>query len=530
MEALASHEGLDHAVMWRAMRLLLERLSATLDSATTMDDCLDIVVELLGADRGLLCVVRDGGATQTINARSARKPLTAEEREEISRTLVRQALATSEFVHCSPLESGDPSASMAAFGITAALAAPLPGRWPGGSGARGVMYVDFRDRRKHVTDRHVEFFLAAVTLVGATLEQCTRSEEARAQLREAESHCLESRRSPTLEELLAPPALRSIRRDVLVALNAPTPVLIVGESGTGKTLLAQAIAEASGRRPIVRAILGSSDDLNTISSELFGHERGAFSGAVTRRAGLVAFAEGGTLLLDEIMNFPLHAQKLLLDLTQFGTYRPLGYDRAEPKRADIRLIASTNGDIALAMRDGRFRGDLYQRLAGVVLELPPLRQRREDIPFLAERTLAADTSRAWTLSASLRRLLISPSIQWLGNMRQLERTVRRARDNALLRDPLACVLTAEHVDPRDTEDISARDASQSLALAGSDTWQKLQDERERLEQREQTLIRTALARASGVVAHAARELGVARTTLSSRVEALGLRMPRAARG
>jgi len=98
-------------------------------------------------------------------------------------------------------------------------------------------------------------------------------------------------------------------------------------------LLAHSIAETSGKRPIVRATLGGSDDLNTITSELFGHERGSFSGATGRRVGLVEFANGGTLILDELLNLPPHAQKLLLDFTQFGTYRPLGYDRAEPKRA-----------------------------------------------------------------------------------------------------------------------------------------------------------------------------------------------------
>jgi transcriptional regulator with GAF, ATPase, and Fis domain len=523
MHALSSNEDLDHGTMWNAMRLLLERLNGTLDSATALDDCLDIVVELLGADRGLIVMTFEGGVTHTTTARKACKPLSPEQREEISRTIVREALEASSFVQCRPREMSDVPASMTEFGIVAALAAPLPGRATGNA-ARGVLYVDFRNPHKHIGDRHIEFFLAATTLVGATLDQVSRSEMTREHLKEAETHCLDSRRAPSLEELLAPPSLAPIRQDVLAAIRGNSTLLILGESGTGKTLLAQAIAEASGRRPIVRAILGSSDDLNTISSELFGHERGAFAGAVARRAGLVAFAEGGTLLLDEVMDFPPHAQKLLLDLSQFGTYRPLGYDQAEPKRANIRLIASTNGDLELALRDGRFRSDLYQRLAGVVIELPPLRERREDIPFLAERVLSADRSRSWSLSSSLRRLLVSPSIQWAGNMRQLERLVLRARERALASDAMISLLTDEHVDPRDVEGSSKRRApAQSKLGQPTDTWQTLQDERERLEQREQQLIRDALIRSSGVVAHAARELGIARTTLSSRVETLGLR-------
>jgi len=282
----------------------------------------------------------------------------------------------------------------------------------------------------------------------------------------------------------------------------------------------------------VRAVLGSSDDLNTITSELFGHERGSFSGAAQRRVGLVEFADGGTLILDELLNLPLHAQKLLLDFTQFGTYRPLGYDKAEPKRAKVRIIGATNGDLPRAIRDGRFRLDLYHRLAAVVLELPPLRERREDIPLLAEKTLARqDRERNWSISLGLRRLLLAPGVTWSGNVRQLERVITRARERALSRDAEANVLTPEHLDARDLDGVPVSDLpgtsdstpphSESLGVV----WQRLQAEREQIDQREQRLIRQALAAASGVVAKAARELGIARTTLASRIDAVGVRKP-----
>jgi hypothetical protein len=143
MHALSSSQDLDHETMWKAMRLLLERLNGTLDSATAMDDCLDMVVELLGADRGLIVTTFEGGASHTITARKACRPLSPEQREEISRTIVREALDCSSFVRRQPLAMDDLSASMAEFGIVAALAAPLPG--PAlGSAVRGVLYVDFR--------------------------------------------------------------------------------------------------------------------------------------------------------------------------------------------------------------------------------------------------------------------------------------------------------------------------------------------------------------------------------------------------
>src|SRR5262249_32904813 len=177
----------------------------------------------------------------------------------------------------------------------------------------------------------VGYCRTAAMVVGAVLEQHGRAESARAALREAKTHTMDSRPAPSLEELLGPSSMTALRTEIEAAIHGSASIFILGESGTGKTALAQALAEASGRRPSVRAMLGGSDDLNTITSELFGHERGAFSGAASKRVGLVEFADKGTLILDEVLNMPPQAQRLLLDFTQFGTYRPLGYDRPEPK-------------------------------------------------------------------------------------------------------------------------------------------------------------------------------------------------------
>jgi len=332
---------------------------------------------------------------------------------------------------------------------------------------------------------------------------------------------LPARRAPPLEDLLSSPSMHAIRRELASAIAGESPILILGESGTGKTLLALAIGEASGRRPIVRAVLGASDDLNTITSELFGHERGSFSGATSKRVGLAEFADGGTLILDEILNLPLHAQQLLLDFTQFGTYRPLGYDRAEPKRATVRLISATNGDLEVAIRERRLRQDLYYRLAALTIELPPLRARRADIPGLAESTLhRVDPSRAWSLSDELRELLVSPALEWSGNVRELERAVERARERAVSRDPEATVLTPEHLEARDVDHASLPAPASAEPLAAK--WQRLQAERAGLDRLEQNILRQALAQSGGVIARVARELGIARTTLVSRIEVLGI--------
>ncbi len=517
---------LTHETLWRHMRLLVDRALQALEGDAVVDGCLDIVVDLLGADRGMVLLRRPDGAMRVVNARGHKRALAAEEREEMSRTIVRRALERDECVVWAPGAAPATSASFALLRIVAALAAPLRGneREP-----LGVLYVDFRDPHMQIDERRIEFFMTASTLFGALLDQHERATTDREHLREVRSLFVESRHAPTLDDLLAAPGLADLRQDVASALGSEAPVLVFGESGTGKTVLAHALAEASGRRPIVRAVLGSTDDLNAVTSELFGHERGSHPGATAKRVGLVEYANGGTLVLDEILNLSPSAQQVLLDFVQFGTYRPLGYDAAEPKRARVRIIATTNGDIRTAIQERRFRQDLFYRLAAVTIELPPLRARRQDVPWLVEATLRRiGPQRAWSLSPALRAVLASPAVAWSGNVRQLEHAVERARERAAARDPECQELLPEHFAARDLDgaslDGALADAPGEPQPLGA-RWQKVHADRAMLEELEKDVLRQALDESDGVVAHAARALGIARTTLSSRLDALAIRPP-----
>ena len=214
-----------------------------------------------------------------------------------------------------------------------------------------------------------------------------------------------------------------------VALVAPTDstVLIHGETGTGKELIARALHEQSPRRerPMVK-LNCSAISAGLVESELFGHVKGAFTGASERRVGRFELADGGTLFLDEVSELPLDTQAKLLRVLQEREFEPVGSSR--PMRVDVRLIAATNRDLAVHARDGRFRLDLYYRLNVFPVDLPPLRARREDIGLLAEHFMQR---MARKLGKPLRH--IAPDTlarltahDWPGNIRDLQNTIERA--------------------------------------------------------------------------------------------------------
>ncbi len=221
--------------------------------------------------------------------------------------------------------------------------------------------------------------------------------------------------------------MADVARQARQVASASLPVLIRGETGTGKEVLAHAIHGWSPRvgGPFVKLNCSAIPE-NLVESELFGHVKGAYTGANRERRGRFVTANGGTVLLDEIGDLPLDAQGKLLRVLQEGTFEPVGSDRTV--RVDVRVLAATHVDLEKAVAEGRFRRDLYYRLAVFPLHLPPLRERPEDIVSIAEDALAFEAGRSrrgpWTLPAESRRAM--EQAPWPGNLRQLLNALERA--------------------------------------------------------------------------------------------------------
>jgi DNA-binding NtrC family response regulator len=218
-------------------------------------------------------------------------------------------------------------------------------------------------------------------------------------------------------------AMREVFAILERASHSDAPILIEGESGTGKELAARSVHRASARaaRPYVVFDCGSVP-AELAESELFGHKRGAFSGAITDRAGAFQQADGGTLCLDELGELPIDLQPKLLRVLETGEVKPVGEDK--PRKVDVRVLASTNRDLLAEARRGRFRNDLYYRLEVVRVRMPPLRRRPEDIPGLVARLLADKLPDSDRIEGSNLRKLVAYG--WPGNVRELRNVLARA--------------------------------------------------------------------------------------------------------
>jgi DNA-binding NtrC family response regulator len=320
----------------------------------------------------------------------------------------------------------------------------------------------------------------------------------RTQWLEAENRIL---RAPGAPDFIASaPSMRPVLETMARVGPSDANVLITGEHGTGKEVVAQTLHRLSTRvdRTLVTVNTGALPE-GTFESELFGHVKGAFTDAHTDRIGRFELANGGTLFLDEIANIPVRQQSKLLRVLETGELERVGSSKTQ--KVNVRMLSATNADLRTECSAGRFREDLLFRLNTVEISLPPLRERREDIPALAAHFLSRYAARYRRTIQGLEPAALQMMLQygWPGNVRELDHTIERA----------VLMARGERIEAANLGLNAQRGAAQSM------------DEMS-LEAVEAILIRKALARANGNVSHAADALGLSRGALYRRIEKYGL--------
>ncbi|CAN5401224.1 sigma-54 dependent transcriptional regulator [soil metagenome] len=315
------------------------------------------------------------------------------------------------------------------------------------------------------------------------------------------------------------PMFRAALAIAAKAARARVPVLVEGESGVGKEVVSEAIHAASPRskKPMVTVNCGAMP-ANLVESELFGHEKGAFTGAFERKIGKFQDADGGTLFLDEVGEMPLEAQVKLLRVLQSGEIQPIG--ARHTREVDVRVIAATNKRLADEVEAGRFREDLYYRLNVVQVTIPPLRDRAGDIPALARHLLQRITRqpglRQMGITDDALQLLVG--YDWPGNVRQLQNALFRA---AVLCDG-AALNAVDFPQIAALSGVRASGPERSETSSGGVTLFKPDGNLRALEEIEADVIRLAIGHYRGRMTEVARRLGIGRSTLYRKLGELGI--------
>jgi len=334
----------------------------------------------------------------------------------------------------------------------------------------------------------------------------------------ASSHQLHEDAAGRFEIIGRTPAMRRIYNRIEKVADKPTTVLITGESGTGKELVAAALHDNSSRasRPFIKVNCGAIPE-NLFESELFGYEKGAFTGASTSKPGRFELADGGTLFLDEIGELPLAMQVKLLRALQEKTFERVGAVRS--RSVDVRLVAATNRDLRQEVREGRFREDLYYRLSVIPVHLPPLRERIDDIPLLVQHFTKKFNPRLGTQFSEvtpevLAALMAHP---WPGNIRELENLMERSM---LLADPEDTTLQLSDLSgiSGDGQHDDNGEVTEGLSELGLKEFVRVHTER-----LERAHIQRALEASNNNVTHAARRLGISRKSMQIKMRLYRLR-------
>ena len=426
-------------------------LNSELDLTKLLKLIMDSVIDLTSAERGFIILNQDG-KDRVVVARNMDREEVQRPTFKISHSIVEQVRRDGKAVLTSDAQSEkDLSAfrSVSDLQLRSILCAPFRLK----EEVIGVVYLDHRFQKDNFTEEDLHLLdqfgdQAAIAIENARLyEENQRANQELERLNEELQEKVETQEREIVEirEQLRTrdpdadtaykydygtiigqsPAIRRIFGMLERVIDSTLPVVLLGESGTGKELFAR-VVHANGPRkdqPFVTENCGAIPE-SLMESEIFGSVKGAFTGADRDRTGVLERADGGTLFLDEIGEMDLSLQKKLLRALQEGEFRKVG--GAETLRVDVRILSATNRDLTQMVEEGEFREDLYYRLKGVVLDLPPLRARKEDIPLLVEHFLAEIARKAGEEPVRLEAGVIEALCQypWPGNVRELENEVR----------------------------------------------------------------------------------------------------------
>ena len=470
----------------------------------------DSALDLTRAERGFLMLMDEAGRVQFRVARDAFGKEIPEKHLRVSMSITKRVTKKGEPLYISDLTKDARfrnRSSVLELGLKSAICVPLVLKSEAEDKIIGVLYVDSRSVTEPLSETDLNLLLtlggqAAISIENARLvEEVKRLEEEKRRRLEEENvelkRMLEDKKEMLIGECEAMKGVLSTVRRV-----APTdvPVLICGETGTGKEIIARALYGFSSRKekPFVVVNCGAIPE-NLLESELFGHERGAFTGAYTLQKGKFELAEGGTLFLDEVGDLPFPLQVKLLRSLEEGEIERIG--GRKPIRTDVRVVAATSKNLEEEVRKGQFRQDLLYRLNVVSLNLPPLRERGADIALLADFFLHTFNKkyrkRMKGLNLEARRAI--QHHDWPGNVRELEHRIERA------------VIMAEEglISAQDLN--LSREAERAASL------------RELKESVELHTVKEALSRNKGNVTRSARELGVTRKTLQNLMKRYNLK-------
>ncbi|MEO0083757.1 MAG: sigma-54-dependent Fis family transcriptional regulator [candidate division WOR-3 bacterium] len=473
---------------------ITQTINSIIDYRELLEQIMDLAIENLNAERGVI-ILQEGDKISPVVARElTQKDL--EDLTQISSSVIHQVLTDKKPLLIHNIQDSDfkSAHSVIMHNIQSVMCVPLISR----NKIIGAIYVDSRSKKSVFTQENLDFLIAFSHQAAIAIEN--------SRLR----HLLEEENKYLKTELAITTEFSNIigRSEQMLkvfdlmrkVLSSSIPVLIEGETGTGKELVARAIHYHGVRQKgkFVALYCGSIPE-TLLESELFGHKKGAFTGAVTDKKGLFEEADQGTLFLDEIIDINLATQAKLLRVLQEGEFRRLG--ELTPRRVDVRIISATNRNLAQAVKEGKFREDLFYRIQGVVINLPPLRERGDDILLLANYFLKkyAQKENKKISGFDDHSINLLTKYHWPGNVRELENTIARA-----------CALATNEI-------ITVDDLGLQLSEPIADIGLKKE-----IIQREKEYILSVLQQVGGNRTKAAEKLGISRRTLQYKLKQYGI--------